>query len=69
MNTGINYRYYLEYGKNGYLIRHKPGSIQRYDELSKKWVDDIEMSQIYFGDIDVNRITEEEANRIITERE
>jgi hypothetical protein len=41
--------------------------IERYSPRLKRWVEDVEMLQIYFGGIEVRSITEEEANRLIRE--
>ena len=42
----------------GYLLEY-------YDYAKNKWVEDFELCRVYFGSIEVNTITEEEANAII----
>jgi hypothetical protein len=53
------------------LLRNFPKDkkriIERYSPRFKKWIPDIEMAKIHFGEIPVNIITEEEANRLIRE--
>lgn len=47
------------------LARHGDGLIERYDKEEKQWVVDDEMCQIYTGDIECDRISEEKAYQII----
>lgn len=53
------------------LLRNFPEDkkriIERYSPRLKRWVVDIEMAKVYCGEIPVNIITEEEANRLIRE--
>lgn len=63
----IKYDYHLAYDDGNMVIRDSDETlIERYDKKSKQWVEDLEMSRIYFGDIPSKRITEEEAMKIIS---
>jgi hypothetical protein len=63
----IQYDYHLAYDDGNMVIRDSDETlIERYDKKSKQWVEDLEMSRIYFGSIPVKRITEKEAMKIIS---
>lgn len=64
----MEYQYFKEINGN-LLIRYARGEmIERYDTQLKRWVEDIEMAQIYFGGILAKPITESEANKLIEAR-
>lgn len=49
------------------LCRHINYNFQRYDRGTGKWIDDPDLSGIFIGeDIYYDKITEEEANKIIS---
>lgn len=55
------YNYYLAYKDDNMIIRTSENHIpERYDKEKASWVDDIELLQIYFGDIPVRIISENE---------
>lgn len=66
-------KYYIEdfigglpSGRKPRLIRQREGQlIERYDRTTKKWIPDVEMLQIYTGDIDTNNISEEEVKKLL----
>jgi len=70
----MNMIYYLEddftaIPNKNRLIRHEDGKfIERYDFGLGRWVNDSEMLKIYTGEIDVNEISEDEANKEIKRR-
>ncbi|NBK97103.1 MAG: hypothetical protein EOM50_03635 [Erysipelotrichia bacterium] len=56
------YRYFLAYDNGNIVIRDfDDGNIERYDSVKKEWVQDFDMSQIYYGGIPVKPLTEKEA--------
>lgn len=57
---------YDEFAYAPKIIRKRTGFIiERYDFIKKEFVEDTEMAQIYFGGIEVNTITEQEAYEAI----
>lgn len=57
-------RYYLAIKDGNMVIKSEPNSLlQKFDTKAKKWVEDIELAQIYFGGILTKPITEDEAKK------
>lgn len=57
-------RYYLAYKDGNMVIKSEPNSIlKKFDTNSKLWVEDVELSQIYFGGIVTKPITVDEAKK------
>ncbi|MBQ9037207.1 MAG: hypothetical protein IJ115_07130 [Erysipelotrichaceae bacterium] len=58
---------YMKEKDSNRIIRYQgEGSLlEYYDYDKKKWIEDIELGRVFFGSIEVNTITEEEANAII----
>lgn len=53
--------YYLAYDDGNIVIKSSPDSIlMRYDSKLGKWIEDVELSRIYFGDMPVKLLTEDE---------
>lgn len=51
-------RYYLAYDDGNMIIRNRLNSLlERYDEAQKKWIPDVELSRIFFGDMPVKPLT------------
>lgn len=57
-------KYYLAYKDENMVIKSEPNSIlKKFDTNSKLWVEDVELSQIYFGGIVTKPITVDEAKK------
>lgn len=57
-------KYYLAYDDGNIVIRDRPNAIlERYDKTKKRWIPDVELSRIYFGDMPVRPISEEEVQK------
>ena len=48
----------IRYRGEGYLLEY-------YDRNKKIWVEDFELCRMFFGDLPVENITEQEANKLI----
>lgn len=60
--------YYLAYDDGNLIIRSRINSIlERFDSKTKEWVPDVELSRIYFGDMPVKQLTENEVMKRIGE--
>jgi hypothetical protein len=61
-------QYYLAYDDGNMVIRNRPNAIlEKFDTTSKKWVSDVNLGRIYFGDMPVKVLTAEEARKITGE--
>lgn len=57
-------RYYLAIKDENMVIKSEPNSLLRkFDIKTKKWVEDVELAQIYFGGILTKPITVDEAKK------
>ena len=57
-------RYYLAYEDGDMVIKYEPNTLlKKYDKKLKKWVEDVELAQIYFGGILTKPITVDEAKK------
>ncbi len=54
--------YYLAYEDGNMVIKSEPHSIlKKFDKETKQWVEDVELSRIYFGDMSTIQISEGKA--------
>lgn len=66
-----NVYYYIEDVNNEFsyapkIIKyHESGYIERYDFIKKDFVEDFDMSKIFFGGIEASKVTEKEAYEAI----
>ena len=58
---------YMKEKDSNRIIRYRgEGSLLEYYDYDKKeWIEDFELSRVFFGSIEVTTITEEEANTMI----
>lgn len=62
----MRYEYCIAYDDGNILIRNSDdGNIERYDVAEKRWIQDFEMSKIFFGKMPVRALTECEALNLI----
>ena len=62
----MKYDYCIAYDDGNILIRTSDdGNIERYAVAEKKWIQDFEMSQIFFGKMPVKTISEKDAMKLI----
>ena len=58
-------KYYLAYEDGNLVIKSEPHRIlMKFDKKSKRWVEDVELSRIYFGDMPTRLITQEEVSKL-----
>lgn len=66
------YTYYVAYDDGDIVIRwnnlldEKNYKLERYNNLTKEWIEDYTMCGIYSGDIPARVITKEEAEKLIS---
>lgn len=62
----MKYEYFQAYDDGNILIRRNAeGSLEKFDNVSKGWINDDEIYRMYFGDMPVKSIKEDAAIKYI----
>lgn len=57
--------YYLAYDDGNMIIKSSDHSIlKRFDKKTKTWIEDVELSRIYFGDMPVRNLSSEQVKKM-----